>query len=80
MNTSKSVGPLQYILISIPTNKVRFSCSVLSKPLVKLFNFLFSEGIFQDFLRFANVIQVFKKRNNLDYNSYQYPWSQTLVN
>ena len=60
MNSFKSVGPY-----SIPTNILKLSCSVLSKPLVKLINFSFSEGIFPDLLKFVNVIIVFKKEGNL---------------
>ena len=63
MNTSKSVGPY-----SIPTNILKLSCSVLSKPLAKLINFSFSEGTFPNLLKFANVIPVFMKGDNLDYN------------
>ena len=66
MNTSKSVGPY-----SIPTNILKISSPVLSKPLVKLINFSFSEGTFPELLKFANVIPVFKKRDNLDYNNYR---------
>ena len=66
MNTSKSVGPY-----SIPTNILKLSCSVLSKPLVKLINFSFSEGTFPNLLKFANVIPVFKNGDNLDYNNYR---------
>ena len=66
MNTSKLVGPS-----SIPTNILKLSYSVLSKPLVKLINFSFSEGTFPDLLKFANVIPVFKKGDNLDYNNYR---------
>ena len=66
MNTSKSVGPH-----SIPTNILKPSCSVLSKLLVKLINFSLSEGTFSDLLKFANVIPVFKKVDNLDYNNYR---------
>ena len=66
MNTSKSVGP--YI---IPTNILKLPCSVLSKPLVKLINSPFSEGTFPDLLKFANVIPVFNKGDNLDYNNYR---------
>ena len=65
MDTSKSVGPY-----SIPSNILKLSCSFLSKPLVKLTNFSFSEGTFAD-LKFANVIPVFKKGDNLDYNNYR---------
>ena len=66
MNTSKSIGPY-----SIPTNILKISCSVLSKPLVKLINFSFSEGTFPNLLKFANVIPVFKNGDNLDYNNYR---------
>ena len=66
MNASKSVGPY-----GIPTNILKLSCSVLSKPLVKLINFSFSEGTFPNLLKFANVIPVFKKGDNLDYNNYR---------
>ena len=66
MNTSKSVGPY-----NIPTNILKLSCLVLSKPLVKLINFSFSEGTFPNLLKFANVIPVFKNGDNLDYNNYR---------
>ena len=66
MNTSKSVGPY-----SIPTNILKISCSILSKPLMKLINFSFSEGTFPELLKFANVNPVFKKGDNLDYNNYR---------
>ena len=66
LNTSKSVGPY-----SIPTNILNLSCSVLSKPAVKLINFSFSEGTFPNLLKFTNVIPVFKTGDNLDYNNYR---------
>ena len=66
INTCKSVDPY-----SIPTNILELPCSVLSKPLAKLINFSFSEGILPDLLKFANVIPVFKKDDNLDYNNYR---------
>ena len=66
MNTSKSLGPY-----SMPTNILKLSCSVLSKPLVKLINLLFSEGTFPNLLKFANIIPLFKKGDNLDYNNYR---------
>ena len=66
MNTSKSLGPY-----SMPTNILKLSCSVLSKPLVKLINLLFSEGAFPNLLKFANIIPLFKKGDNLDYNNYR---------
>ena len=64
MNNSKLVGPY-----SIPTNMLQLSWSALSKPLVKLINFSFSEGIFPDLLRVVNMILVFKKGDNLEYNN-----------
>ena len=66
MNTSKSVVPY-----SIPTNIFKLSCSVFSKPLVKLINFSFSEGSFPNLLKFASIIPVFKKGDNLDYDNYR---------
>ena len=63
MNTSKSVIPY-----SIPTNLLKLSYSVLSKPLVKLINFSFSKGTFPELPKFANVIPVFKKGGSLYYN------------
>ena len=44
---------------------------ILSKPLAKLINFSFSEGIFPDILKFANLIPDFKKVDNLDFNNYR---------
>ena len=67
MSASKSVYPIY----NIPTNLLKLSCAVLSKPLVKLINFSFSEGTFPNLLKFANVIPVFKKGENLDYNNYR---------
>ena len=66
MNISKSVGPY-----SIPTNILKLSCSVLSKALFTLINFSFSKGVLPDLLKFANVIAVFKKGENLDYDNYR---------
>ena len=66
MNASKSVYPIY----NIPINLLKLSCAVLSKPLVKLINFSFSEDTFPNLLKFANVIPVFKKGENLDYNNY----------
>ena len=66
MNTAKSVGPY-----SIPPNILELSCSVFSKPLVKLISFSFSEVTFPNLLKFANVIPVFKKGDNLDYSNYK---------
>ena len=50
---------------------VTLSCSVMSKPLVKLINFSFSEGVFPDLLKFVNVVPVLKKGDNLNYNYYR---------
>ena len=74
MNTSKSVGPY-----SIPTNILKLSCSVLSKPLVKLINFSFSEGTFPNLLKFAFVIPAFTKGDNLDYNNHNNYRSISLI-
>ena len=54
---------------SIHNNILKLSCS--TSPLKKLINFSNSEGIFPDLLKFANVIPVFKKEDNLDYNNYR---------
>ena len=66
MNTSISAGPY-----SITPTIIKLSCLVLSKPLVKHINFSISEGTFPNLLKFANVIPVFKKGDNLDYNNYR---------
>ena len=55
MNISKLVGPY-----SIPTNILKLSSSLLSKPLAKLINFSFSEGVFPDLLKLT-----------IDYNNYR---------
>ena len=73
MNTSKSVCPY-----SIPTNILTLSCSVLSKPLVKLIHFSFSEGTFRNLLKCATFIPVLKKADNLDYNNYRPTSPNTL--
>ena len=61
MNTSKSVCPY-----SIPTNILTLSCSVLSKPLVKIIHFSFSEGTFRNLLKYATFVPALKKADNLD--------------
>ena len=66
MNTSESVSPY-----SIHTNILKLSCSVLSKPLVKLINFSSLKVIFPNLLKFASVIPVFKNGDNLDYINYR---------
>ena len=54
-NTSTSVGSY-----NIPINILKLSCSVLSRPLIKLINFSFTQGIFPNLLKFANIIPVFE--------------------
>ena len=76
MSASKLVAPY-----STPTNILKLSCPVLSKPLVKVINFSFFGGTFPNMLKFANVIPVFKKGDNSDYNNYSpISLSQTLEN
>ena len=58
VNTFTSVSPY-----SIPTNTFILS-------FIKIFQ-IFFDGIFPNLLKFANVISVLLKRNNLDYNNYR---------
>ena len=66
MKTNKSTGPN-----SIPTHTLKISNQIICKPLTYLINLSFSNGIFPDLLKTSNVIPVFKRGVNQDYNSYR---------
>ena len=65
MKTNKSTG-----LNSIPTQILKVSNQIICKPLTHLINLSFSNGIFPDLLKNSNVIPVFKRGENQDYNNY----------
>ena len=65
MKTIKSTGPS-----SIPTQILKLSNQIICKPLTYLINLSFSNGIFPDLLKTSNVIAVFKRGENEDYNNY----------
>ena len=66
MKTNKSTGPN-----SIPTQILKISNQIICKPLTYLINLYFSEGILPDLLITSNVIPIFKRGKNQDYNNYQ---------
>ena len=66
MKTNKSTGPN-----SIPTQILKISNQIICKPLTYLINLSFSNGIFPDLLKTSNVIPVFKRGENQDYNNYR---------
>ena len=66
MKTNKSTGPN-----SIPTQILKISNQIIYKPLTYLINLYFSEGILPDLLITSNVIPIFKRGENQDYNNYQ---------
>ena len=61
MNTSKLVDPYSIstnilkLYVLIVCLNIYLSCSVLSKPLITLIIFSFSEGTFPDLLKFASM-------------------------
>ena len=66
MKTNKSTGPN-----STPTHVLKISNQIICKPLTYLINLSFSNGIFRDLLKTSNVIPVFKRGENQDYNNYR---------
>ena len=66
MKTNKSTGPN-----SIPTQILKISNQIMCKPLTYLIDLSFSNGIFPDLLKTSNVIPIFKRAENQDYNNYQ---------
>ena len=66
MKTNKSTGS-----DSIPTQILKKSHQIICKPLTYLINLSFSNGIFPDLLKTSNVILIFKRGENQDYNNYQ---------
>ena len=65
MKTNKSTSPS-----SIPTQIIKISNQIICKPLTYLINLSFSNGIFPDLLKTSNVIPVFKRGGNQNYNNY----------
>ena len=66
MQTNKALSPN-----SIPTKTLKMSQQIIAKPLVHLFNLSFSNWLFPDLLKIANVIPIFKKGDSQDYNNYR---------
>ena len=66
MKINKLKGPN-----SIPTKILEISNQITCKPLTYLINLSFSNGIFPDLLKTSNVIPIFKRGENQDYNNYQ---------
>ena len=66
MKTNKSRDPN-----SIPTQILKISNQIICKPLTYLINLSFSDGIFPELLKTSDVIPVFKRGENQDYNNYR---------
>ena len=60
-------APIAYV----PTQILKISNQIICKPLTYLINLSFSNGIFPDLLKTSNVIPVFKRGENQDYNNYR---------
>ena len=65
MKTNKSTGAN-----GITTHILKISNQIICKSLTYLINLYFSNGIFPDLLKTSNVIHVFKREGNQDYNNY----------
>ena len=65
MKTNKSTGPN-----SISIHILKISNQIICKALTYLINLSFSNGIFPDLLKTLNVIPIFKRGENQDYNNY----------
>ena len=75
LNISKACGPF-----SIPTNILKYYSELLCKPLAILINKFFSEGIFPNLLKFADVCPIFKKVTKINVKIIdQFLFFQTLV-
>ena len=66
MKINKLKGPN-----SIPTKILEISNQITCKSLTYLINLSFSNGIFPDLLKTSNVIPIFKRGENQDYNNYR---------
>ena len=66
LKANKSTGPN-----SIPTQILKISNQIICKPLTCLINLSFSNGIFPNLFKTSNVIPIFKRGENQDYNNYQ---------
>ena len=66
LETGKSNGPN-----SIPTNLLKLVSNTISNPLTSIINKSFSQGVFPDLLKMANVIPIFKKGSKLDVSNYR---------
>ena len=55
---------------SIPLQILKINNKIICKPLTSLINLSFSNGIFLDLLKTSDVIPIFKRRENQDYNNY----------
>ena len=62
LETGKSNSPN-----SIPTNLLKIVSDIVSKPLAKIINESFYQGVFPDLLKIANVVPILKKVPNLMY-------------
>ena len=66
MKTNKST-----VHNSIPTQILKISNQIICKPLTYLINLSFSNEIFPDLLKTSNVIPIFKRGENQDYNNFR---------
>ena len=55
---------------SIPLQILKINNKIICKALTSLINLSFSNGIFLDLLKTSDVIPIFKRRENQDYNNY----------
>ena len=66
MKSGKSNGPN-----SIPTDLLKLVSGVITGPLAAILNKSFSEGVFPDLLKAANVVPILKKGSKLDVSNYR---------
>ena len=70
LNSKKTSGPG-----SIPTEILKLTNNIISKPLSEIINLSFESGIFPSILKCSKIIPIYKKGENTSINSYR-PISQ----
>ena len=66
LNSKKTSGPG-----SIPTEILKLTNNIISKPLSEIINLSFESGIFPSMLKCSKIIPIYKKGENTSINSYR---------
>ena len=73
-DVSKAISSLKDCAVGwdeIPANILKFANDILIVPLTHLVNVSFTDGIFPDELKMANIIPIFKSGDKLLFSNYR---------